>query len=69
MNSVNNLKLVQEGKVVKELTLGGKPIDLFYLTGIELNMNVEEGNELVLKYYVKDVELEVDGVNLTELKE
>lgn len=66
---MNNLKLVQEGKVVKELTLGGKPIDLFYLTGIELNMNVEEGNELVLKYYVKDVELEVDGVNLTELKE
>ena len=66
---MNNLKLVQEGKVVKELTLGGKPIDLFYLSGIELNMNVENGNELVLRYHVREVDLEVDGVNVTELKE
>ncbi|WP_339147646.1 MULTISPECIES: hypothetical protein [unclassified Sutcliffiella] len=51
---------IKQVKKETEVFLDGEPIKLNYLTAMNLDMSVMNGNYLTLTYRVHDVEIETD---------
>jgi len=61
---MNHIKIKGDGKSRIEIAIDGKPVNLRYLKSINLDMTAGEANVLTLEYHVKNVDIDIDNVEV-----